>query len=86
MNFGRHYFRSFNAILYYHRGKGALPKNYPNYIEVENLSSLEMNNFKQGIVKPNVYQRLKTDPDANLNNNYKILSAVIMESKANHLP
>ena len=45
-----------------------------------------MNNFKQTIVKSNVYQKLKTDPDANLNNNYEILSAVIMESKANHLP
>ena len=40
-----------------------------------------MNNFKQAIIK-----KLKTDPDANPNNNYKILSAVIMESKANHLP
>ena len=56
-------------------------KNYPKYIEVENLSPLAMNNFKQAIVKSNVYQKLKTDPDANPNNNYKILSAVIMESK-----
>ena len=61
-------------------------KNYPKYIEVENLSPLAMNNFKQAIVKSNIYQKLKTDPDANPNNNYKILSAVIMESKANHLP
>ena len=61
-------------------------KNYPKYIEVENLSPLAMNNFKQAIVKSNVYQKLKTDPDANPNNNYEILSAVIMESKANHLP
>ena len=45
-----------------------------------------MNNFKQAIVKSNVYQKLKTDPDANPNNKYEILSAVIMESKANHLP
>ena len=45
-----------------------------------------MNNFKQAIVKSNLYQKLKTDPDANPNNNYEILSAVIMESKANHLP
>ena len=45
-----------------------------------------MNNFKQAIVKSNVYQKLKTDPDANPNNNYEILSAVIMESKVNHLP
>ena len=61
-------------------------KNYPKYIEVENLSPLAMSNFKQAIVKSNVYQKLKTDPDANPNNNYEILSAVIMESKANHLP
>ena len=33
-----------------------------------------------------MYQKLKSDPDANPNNNYEILSAVIMESKANHLP
>ena len=45
-----------------------------------------MNNFKQAIVKSNVYQKLKTDTDANPNNNYEILSAIIMESKANHLP
>ena len=45
-----------------------------------------MNNYKQAIVKFNVYQKLKTDPDANPNNNYEILSPVIMESKANYLP
>ena len=45
-----------------------------------------MNNFKQAIIKSNVYQKLKTDPGANPNNNYEILSVVIMESKANHLP
>ena len=61
-------------------------KNYPKYIEVENLSPLAMNNFKQAIVKSNIYQKLKTDPDANPNNNYNILSAVILESKTNHLP
>ena len=60
-------------------------KNYPKYIKVENLSPLAMNNFKQAVVKSNVYQKLKTDTDANPNNNYKILSAVIVESKANHL-
>ena len=44
-----------------------------------------MNNFKQAIVKSKVYQKLKTYPDANPNNNYEILSSVIMESKTNHL-
>ena len=29
---------------------------------------------------------LKTDPDANPNYSYEILSSVIIESKANHLP
>ena len=31
-------------------------KNYQKYIEVENLSPLAMNNFKEAIVKSNVYQ------------------------------
>ena len=44
-----------------------------------------MNNSKQAIVKSNIYQKLKTDPDANPNNTYEILSSVIMEAKANHL-
>ena len=57
-------------------------KNYPKYIEAENLSPLAI----QAIVKSNVYQKLKTNPDANPKNNYEILSAVIMESKENHLP
>ena len=61
-------------------------KNYPEYIEVEKLTPLAMNNFKQAIVKSNVYEKLKTDPNANLNYNYEILSSVITESKANHLP
>ena len=62
-------------------------KNYPKYyIEVEKLTPLAINNFKQAIVKSNVYEKLKTDPDANPNYNYEILSSVIIESKANHLP
>ena len=63
-------------------------KKYLKYIveKVESLGPLSMNNFKQAIVKSNAYQKLKTDPDANPNNNYELLSAVIMESKANHLP
>ena len=61
-------------------------KNYPKYIEVEKLTPLAINNFKQAIVKSNVYEKLKTDPDANPNYNYEILSSVITESKANHLP
>ena len=61
-------------------------KNYPKYIEVVNLRPLAMNNFKQAIVKSNICQKLKTDPDANPNNNYEIVLAVIMELKANHLP
>ena len=68
------------------RKKERSSKNYPKYIEVENLIPLAMNNFKQAIVKSNVYQKLKTDPDANPNNNNKILTAVIMTSKANYLP
>ena len=61
-------------------------KNYPKYIEVEKLTPLAINNFKQAIVKSNVYEKLKTDPDANPNYNYEILSSVIIEAKANHLP
>ena len=60
--------------------------NYPKYIEVENLTPLAINNFKQAIVKSNVYEKLKTDPDANPNNNYEILSSAITESKENHIP
>ena len=60
--------------------------NYPKYIEVENLTPLAINNFKQAIVKSNVYEKLKTDPDANPNNNYEILSSAIIESKENHIP
>ena len=45
-----------------------------------------MNNFKQAIVKCSVYEKLKTDSDANPNHNYEILLSVIIESKANHLP
>ena len=58
-------------------------KNCPKYIEVEKLTPLAINNFKQAIVKSNVYE---TDPDANPNYNYEILSLVIIESEANHLP
>ena len=61
-------------------------KKYPKYIEVKKLTPLAINNFKQAIVKSNVYDKLKTDPDANPNYNYEILSSVIIESKANHLP
>ena len=69
------------------KGKKQCPtKKYPKYIEVENLTPLTLNNFKQTIVKSNVYEKLKTDSGANSNNNYKILSSAIMESKANHLP
>ena len=61
--------------------------NYPKYIEVENLTPIiAINNFKQAIVKANVYEKLKTDPDANPNNNYEILSSAIIESKENHIP
>ena len=66
-------------------GKERSSKNYQKYIEVENLSPLAMNNFKQAIAKSNVYEKLKTDPDANPNNNNEILSAIIVESKANQL-
>ena len=38
------------------------------------------------MIKSNVYEKLKTDPDANPNYNYEILSSVIIESKANRLP
>ena len=31
-------------------------KNYPKYIEVEKLTPLAINNFKQAIVKSNVYE------------------------------
>ena len=61
-------------------------KKYPKYIEVEKLTPLAINNFKQARVKCNVYEKLKTDPDANPNYNYKKLLSVIIESKANHLP
>ena len=60
--------------------------NYPKYIEVENHTLLAINYFQQAIVKSNVYEKLKTDPDANPNSNYKILSSAIIESKANHIP
>ena len=53
-------------------------KNYPKYIEVEKLTPLAINNFKQAIVKSN--------PDANPNYIYEILSSVIIELKTNHLP
>ena len=60
--------------------------NYPKYIEVEKLTPLAINNFKQAIVKSNVYKKLKTDQDADPNINYEILSLAIIESKANHIP
>ena len=43
-------------------------KNYPKYIEVEK-DSPAINNFKQARVKSTVYEKLKTDPDANPNYN-----------------
>ena len=67
-------------------GKKERSKKYPKYIEVEKLTHLAINNFNQAIVKSNVYEKLKTDLDANPNYNYEILSSVIIESKANHLP
>ena len=33
-----------------------------------------------------MYKKLKTDPNANPNNNYEILSSAIIESKSNHIP
>ena len=38
------------------------------------------------VSQSNVYEKLKTDPDANPNNNYEILSSAIIESKENHIP
>ena len=68
------------------RKKERSTKKYPKYIEVENLTLLAIHNFKQAIVKSNLYEKLKIDPNAYPNNNYKILSTVIFKSKAKHLP
>ena len=68
------------------RKKERCTKNYPKYIEVENLTLLAIHNFKQAIVKSNLYEKLKIDPNAYPNNNYKILSTVIFKSKAKHRP
>ena len=61
------------------------PIHHSNYYNNEEFMEAHKQ-IDQAIVKSNIYQKLKTDPDANPNNNYEIFSAVIIESKANHLP
>ena len=39
--------------------KESSTKNYSKYIEVEKLTPLAINNFKQAIVKSNVYEKVK---------------------------
>ena len=42
------------------KGKQGQPtNNSPKYIEVENLNPLSMNNFRQAILKSNIYEKLE---------------------------
>ena len=64
------------------KGKQGQPtNNSPKYIEVENLNPLSINNFRQAILKSNIYEKLEKNTDLDSNQNYKNFIVSLNRSK-----
>ena len=56
------------------------------FVEIEKISTTSINNFRNSVIKSEIMSKLDLDPQANANENYKILSKIITESKNKHIP
>ena len=54
--------------------------------KLKKISTTSINNFRNSVIKSEIMSKLDLDPQANANENYKILSKIITESKNKHIP
>ena len=67
-------------------GKVQRVKDTPKYIEVENITSLSISNFKGAIGNSDILSKFDLDPQADSNINYNFLSSTINKAKSLHIP
>ena len=56
------------------------------YIEVQNINSASIINFKNSVGNSNLFSQLDLSLDANPNDNYNILSSILEQAKNKHIP
>ena len=77
------HFMSFCIIV---KGIVKRVKGTPKYIEVENITSLSISNFKGAIGNSDILSKFELDPQADPNINYNMLSSTINKAKSLHSP
>ena len=61
-------------------------KDTPKYIEVENITSLSISNYKRAIGNSEILSKFDLDPQADPNINYNLSSSTINKAKSLHIP
>ena len=56
------------------------------YIEVQNINSASIINFKNSVGNSNLFSQFDLSLDANPNDNYNILSSILEQAKNKHIP
>ena len=56
------------------------------YIEVQNINSASIINFKNSVSNSNLFSQFDLSLDANPNDNYNILSSILEQAKDKHIP
>ena len=56
------------------------------YIEVQNINSASIINFKNSVGNSNLFSQFDLSLDANPNYNYNILSSILEQAKNKHIP
>ena len=56
------------------------------YIEVQNINSASIINFKNSVGNSDLFSQFDLSLDANPNDNYNILSSILEQAKNKHIP
>ena len=51
------------------------------FVEIEKISTISINNFRNSVIKPEIISKLDLDPCANANENYEILSKIFTNQR-----
>ena len=56
------------------------------YVEVQNINSASIINFKNSVGNSDLFSQFDLSLDANPNDNYNILSSILQQAKNRHIP
>ena len=56
------------------------------YVEVQNINSASITNFKNSVGNSELFMQFDLNLDANPNDNYNILSTILEQAKNRHIP